>query len=94
MKRSKFSEEQVFAILREQGELCRAMGLRDMAMWLTAPEDENAKLKRLYADAVLGNAGLRDLRRARRQSTRDLSLTPDTWGARGRPDEQDPRDGR
>ena len=28
---------------------------------LKALEDENAKLKRLYADAMLDNAGLRDL---------------------------------
>jgi putative transposase len=32
-----------------------------MAMRLKALEDENAKLKRLYADAMLDNAALKDL---------------------------------
>ena len=83
MKRSKFSEEQVIAILREQeagaktADACRGHGISSATFYawkakyggmevsdakrLKALEDENAKLKRLYADAMLDNAGLRDL---------------------------------
>ncbi|MEM6550450.1 MAG: IS3 family transposase [Pseudomonadota bacterium] len=83
MKRSKFSEEQVIAILREQeagaktADVCRRPGISSATFYawkakyggmepsdakrLKALEDENAKLKRLYADAMLDNAGLRDL---------------------------------
>ena len=83
MKRSKFSEEQVIAILREQeagaktADVCRRHGISSATFYawkakyggmepsdakrLKALEDENAKLKRLYADAMLDNAGLRDL---------------------------------
>lgn len=41
MKRSRFTEEQIIAVLREQ--------------------EENAKLKRLLADAMLDNVALKDL---------------------------------
>ncbi len=83
MKRSKFSEEQVIAILREQeagaktADVCRRHGISSATFYawktkfggmdvsdvkrLKALEEENAKLKRLYADAMLDNAGLRDL---------------------------------
>ena len=83
MKRSKFSEEQVIAILREQeagaktADVCRRHGISSATFYawkakyggmepsdakrLKALEAENAKLKRLYADAMLDNAGLRDL---------------------------------
>jgi putative transposase len=82
MKRSRFSEEQIVAILREQeagmstAELCRKHWCeqRDLlsgrpyggldvseARRLKALEDENAKLKRLLADAMLDNAGLKEL---------------------------------
>ncbi len=40
---------------------CSCAGLRSKAKRLRALEDENAKLKRLLADAMLDNAGLKDL---------------------------------
>ena len=83
MKRSRFSEEQIIGMLREQeagtsvAELCRKHGMSSATFYawkakyggmdvsearrLKALEDENAKLKRLYADAMLDNAGLKDL---------------------------------
>ena len=83
MKRSKFSEEQVIAILREQeagaktADVCRRHGISSATFYawkskyggmevsdakrLRALEDENTKLKRLYADAMLDNSALRDL---------------------------------
>ena len=83
MKHSRFSEEQIVAILREQeagmstAELCRKHGVSSATFYkwkakyggldvseakrLKALEDENAKLKRLLADAMLDNAGLKEL---------------------------------
>ncbi len=83
MKRSKFSEEQIIGILREQeagsptAEVCRRYGISSATFYawkakfgglevsdakrLKALEEENAKLKRLLADAMLDNAGLKDL---------------------------------
>ena len=83
MKRSRFSEEQIVAILRQQeagmstAELCRKHGVSSATFYkwkakyggldvseakrLKALEDENAKLKRLLADAMLDNAGLKEL---------------------------------
>ena len=83
MKRSKFSEEQIIGILREQEagsptvEVCRRHGISSATFYawkakfgglevsdakrLKALEEENAKLKRLLADAMLDNAGLKDL---------------------------------
>src|SRR3954466_2691929 len=83
MKRSRFTEEQIVAILREQeagmstAELCRKHGVSSATFYawkakyggmdvseakrLKALEEENAKLKRLYADAMLDNAGLKEL---------------------------------
>jgi putative transposase len=83
MKRSRFTEEQIVAILREQeagmstAELCRKHGVSSATFYkwkakfggldvseakrLKALEDENAKLKRLLADAMLDNAGLKEL---------------------------------
>jgi putative transposase len=83
MKRSKFSDEQIISILREQeagsptAEVCRRHGISSATFYawkakfggmevsdakrLRALEEENAKLKRLLADAMLDNAGLKDL---------------------------------
>ena len=83
MKRSRFSDEQIIGILREQeagsptAEVCRRHGISSATFYawkakfggmevseakrLKALEDENAKLKRLLADAMLDNAGLKDL---------------------------------
>lgn len=83
MKRSKFTEEQIIAILREQEvgakmpDVCRRHGISSATFYawkakyggmepsdakrLKALEDENAKLKRLYADAMLDNTALKDL---------------------------------
>jgi len=83
MKRSRFSEEQIIAILREQEagaktvEVCRKHGISDATFhkWkaryggmevsdarrLKALENENAKLKKLLAEAMLDNAMLRDV---------------------------------
>ncbi len=83
MKRSRFSEEQIIAILKDQeagvpvSELCRKHGVSDASIYkwkakyggmdvseakrLKALEDENAKLKRMLADAMLDNVALKDL---------------------------------
>ncbi len=83
MKRSRFSEEQIIAILREQeagaktAEVCRKHGVSGATFYkwkaryggldvsdarrLKALEDENAKLKKLLAEAMLDNAMLKDV---------------------------------
>ena len=83
MKRKRFSEEQIIAILKEHeagvpvAELCRKHGVSDASIYkwrakfggmevseakrLKQLEDENAKLKRLLADAMLDNTALKDL---------------------------------
>jgi putative transposase len=83
MKRTRFTEEQIIGILREQeagaktAEVCRRHGISSatFSAWkakygglnvsearrLKALEDENTKLKRLLADAMLDNVALKDL---------------------------------
>jgi putative transposase len=83
MKRKRFTEEQIIAVLKEQeagakaGDLARKHGISEATLYnwkakygglevseakrLRALEDENAKLKRLLADAMLDQAALKDL---------------------------------
>jgi putative transposase len=82
MKRSRFTEEQIIGILREQeagmatAEVCRKHGISGATFYkwkskyggldvsdarLKALEDENVKLKKLLAEAILDNAILKDV---------------------------------
>ena len=83
MKRSKFSEEQIVGILREQeaggktADVCRRHGVSSATFYawkarygglevsdakrLEALEEENGKLKRLLAEAMLDDTALKDL---------------------------------
>ena len=83
MKRSRFSEEQIIAILKEHeaglpvADLCRKHCVSDASIYkwkaryggmdvsearrLKTLEEENARLKRLLADAMLDNVALKGL---------------------------------
>jgi putative transposase len=83
MRGSRFREEQIIGILREQeagsatAEVCRKHGISSATFYkwkaryggldvsdarrLKALEDENAKLKRLLAEAMLDNVMLKDI---------------------------------
>ena len=83
MRKGRFSEEQIIAILREQeagmatAEICRRHGISSATFYawkskygglevsdakrLKAIEDENRKLKKLLAEAMLDNAALKDI---------------------------------
>ena len=83
MRQSRFTEEQMIAILAEQergmktAEVCRKHGISQNTFYkwkaklggldmsaarkLKSLETENARLKRLLADAMLDNAALKDL---------------------------------
>ena len=66
MKRKRFTEEQIIAVLREHeagakaGDLARKHGVSE-AKRLRQLEDENAKLKKLLAEQMLDAAALREL---------------------------------
>jgi putative transposase len=83
MKRSRFTEERIIGVLREQeagmkvSELCRKHGISEPTFYawkakfggmgisdakrLRQLEDENGRLKKLLAEAMLDNAVLKDI---------------------------------
>jgi putative transposase len=101
MKRSRFAEEQIIGILREQeagqntADVCRKHGISGATFYkwkakygglevsdakrLRALEEENAKLKKLLAEAMLDNTVLKDI------STKNGDARRQAIGRRPRP---------
>jgi len=105
MKRSRFNEEQIIAILKEQesglgtADLCRKHGISSATFYkwkakyggldvsdarrLKTLEDENTRLKKLLAEAMLDNAILKDVAAkngdARRKAGCGGSCLPGAW---------------
>ncbi|MHC2389327.1 putative transposase [Bradyrhizobium liaoningense] len=93
MKPSRFTEEQIIGILRQQeagvatADVCRKHGISSATFYkwkakygglevsdakrLKALEDENAKLKKLLAEAMLDNAMLKTLRQKNGDARRE-----------------------
>lgn len=83
MRRSRFSEEQIVGLLKQNeagvsaAQICRDQGISEATFYkwkskygglevseakrLRQLEEENSKLKRLLADAMLDNAALKDV---------------------------------
>lgn len=83
MKKTRFSEEQIIAVVREQeggmktSDVCRKHGISSATLYawkakyggmdvsqackLKVLEEENGRLKRLLADAMLDNAVLKEV---------------------------------
>lgn len=106
MRRSRFTEEQIIAILREQeggirtADVCRKHGISGATFYkwkskyggldvsearrLKVLEDENARLKKLLAEAMLDNTMLKDIAskngNARRQTGGRGSPLRHAWG--------------
>lgn len=98
MKRSRFSEEQIVAVLKEHevgakaADLARKHGISEATLYnwkakyggltvseakrLRSLEDENGKLKKLLADAMLDNAMLKDL------NSKNVWSAPSVQGSR------------